>query len=64
VPRAHQWELVVTESDERIHAIEDRSQIVELTARHCQMARTGDVVGIVELFCGDRVMPPHLKGWA
>jgi hypothetical protein len=54
----------VTESDERIHAIEDRSQIVELTARHCQMARTGNVVGIVELFCDDRVMPPHLKGWA
>ena len=54
----------MTESDERIHAIEDRSQSVELTARQCRMARTGDVVGIVELLCDDRVMPPHLKGWA
>ncbi len=46
----------MTELEERIHAIEDRTQIVELTARYCQMARTGNVEGIVELFCEDGVM--------
>ncbi len=46
----------MTELEERIHAIEDRTQIVELTARYCHMARTGNVEGIVDLFCEDGVM--------
>jgi hypothetical protein len=46
----------MSELAERIQAIEDRSQIVELTARYCHMARTGDVDGIVDLFCQDGVM--------
>ena len=42
--------------EDRIRAIEDRTAIVELTARYCHMARTGDAEGIVELFCEDGVM--------
>lgn len=40
----------------RIRAIEDRMAIVELTAQYCHMARTGNVEGIVDLFCEDGVM--------
>ncbi len=40
----------------RIQAIEDRAAIVELTGHYCHMARTGDVAGIVDLFCEDGVM--------
>ena len=46
----------MAELEERIRAIEDRSQIVELTGRYCHMARTGNVEGIVDLFCEDGVL--------
>jgi ketosteroid isomerase-like protein len=46
----------MNEVEERIQAIEDRAAILELTARYCHMARTGDVEGIVDLFCEDGVM--------
>ena len=42
--------------EERIRAIEDRDAIVELTARYCHMARSGNVEGIVDLFSDDGVM--------
>jgi uncharacterized protein (TIGR02246 family) len=40
----------------RLQAIEDRSAIVELTARYCQCALQGDAEGVVELFTDDGVM--------
>jgi ketosteroid isomerase-like protein len=46
----------MTDLEERIQAIEDRSAIVELTAQYCHMARTGNVEGIVDLFCEDGIM--------
>ncbi len=46
----------MTEIEERIQAIEDRAAIVELTGRYCHMARTGNVEGVVDLFCEDGVM--------
>jgi ketosteroid isomerase-like protein len=49
-------EPVVNEIEKRIQAIEDRTAIVELTGRYCHMARTGNVEGIVDLFCEDGVM--------
>ena len=42
--------------EQRIQAIEDRTEIVELTARYCHLARTRDVEGIVGLFCEGGVM--------
>ena len=42
--------------EQRIQAIEDRTEIVELTARYCHFARTRDVEGIVDLFCEDGVL--------
>ena len=42
--------------EERLQAIEDRTAIVELTARYCHLARNRDVEGIVDLFCEDGVM--------
>lgn len=42
--------------EQRIREIEDRTAIVELTARYCHEARTGDVEGIVDLFCEDGIM--------
>ena len=42
--------------EERTRAIEDRQAVVELTARYCHMARSGNALGIVDLFCDDGVM--------
>jgi ketosteroid isomerase-like protein len=49
-------ETVVNDLEVRIQAIEDRAAIVELTGQYCHMARTGNVEGIVDLFCEDGVM--------
>ncbi len=46
----------MTKIEDRIQAIEDRAAILELTASYCHKARSGDVEGIVELFCDDGVM--------
>jgi ketosteroid isomerase-like protein len=46
----------MNELEERIQAIEDRTAIVELTAQYCHMARSGNVEGIVDLFCEDGIM--------
>jgi len=46
----------VASIEERLQAIEDRTAIVELTARYCHLARNRDVEGIVDLFCEDGVM--------
>jgi ketosteroid isomerase-like protein len=46
----------VASIEQRIQAIEDRTEIVELTARYCHLARTRDIEGIVGLFCEDGVM--------
>jgi hypothetical protein len=54
--RAHQEERIMSGLEQRIQAIEDRTQIVELTARYCVMARTGNVEGVVGLFCEDGVL--------
>ena len=40
----------------RLQAIEDRSAIVELTARYCQCALAGDAEGVVALFTEDGIM--------
>jgi ketosteroid isomerase-like protein len=44
------------ELEKRSRAIEDRTAIVELTAQYCHMARSGNVEGIVDLFCEDGIM--------
>ena len=46
----------MTSIEQRIQAIEDRTAIVELTARYCHLARTQDIEGLVDLFCEDGVM--------
>lgn len=42
--------------EERIRAIEDRTAIIELTARYCQLAVSGKAEDIVALFSRDGIM--------
>ena len=42
--------------EDRLQAIEDRTAIVELTARYCHRAQARDAEGVVALFCDDGVM--------
>lgn len=42
--------------EQRIRAMEDRTAIVELTARYCQCALAGDAAAVVDLFTSDGIM--------
>ncbi len=43
----------MTSTEGRLQALEDRSEICELTARYCHAVARGDAAGIVSLFCED-----------
>ena len=43
----------MTNTEDRLQAIEDREEIRELTARYCHAIAAADVAGIVDLFCED-----------
>jgi uncharacterized protein (TIGR02246 family) len=46
-------EIMMTDTEDRLQAIEDREEIRELTARYCHAIAAADVAGVVDLFCED-----------